>query len=409
MGKLDFQPIILGSDENAYAVARAFHEEYGIKSVVVTENGMLATMHSKIVEIINMENIEDPSTFVNKMNNLRKQIESKAEKFILIASNENYAELCIRNKGLLEENFLLPFVDEALLDELIFKENFYNLCEKSGLDYPATVIFEKEMEIGALKLPFDFPIVVKPSNTVTYFTSQFQGKEKAYIIHDQETLVETVKTIYSSTYEDSLIIQDYIPGRDDAMYVINAYVDQHSKVRLMSLGHVVLEDCTPILLGNYVAITTDYNEEIFQTYTKFLEDINFKGFANIDLKYDKRDGKFKIFELNIRQGRSNYFVTASGNNLMKPMVDDLVYEKSQKAPNYTKGDVLWHNAPLKVVKRYIFDEKLKEKVFRQIKEKKTSRTLFYHNDFNLIRNLKLHNFYRVYHSRFQKYFKHDKK
>lgn len=56
MGKVDFLPVILGSDDNAYGMARAFHEQYGITSIVVTKGHILPTMHSKIVEKKYMKN-----------------------------------------------------------------------------------------------------------------------------------------------------------------------------------------------------------------------------------------------------------------------------------------------------------------------------------------------------------------
>lgn len=403
MTKLDFLPVILGSDDNAYGISRAFYEEYGIKSIVVTKGDILPTMHSKIIEKFYVNNLDNPNDFADNLLELWPKFSKMANKLILIGCNENYVELCIRNSEKLEGKYILPFIKEKQMDEIIYKENFYKICEQHGLDYPDTVIFKKGMDPN-MDLPFNFPVVVKPSDSVTYFNAQFEGKEKAYILKDKESFVNVIQLIYSSSYQDSLIIQDYIPGGDDTMRVLNAYVDQNHKVRMMTLGRVVLEDCTPILLGNYVAIVPEYNEEIYNVYSKFLEDIEFTGFANIDLKYDARDGKYKIFELNIRQGRSSYFVTASGYNLAKYLVDDRVYNQ-QKSPVYGNGDVLWHSVPIKIVKNYVQDPDLKKEVLRLIKEKKTANTLYYNKDMNLIRKLKLYNYYRDYHRRFKLYFK----
>ena len=66
-----------------------------------------------------------------------------------------------------------------------------------------------------------------------------------------------------------MIVQDFIPGDDSNMRVLNAYVDEDHQVRMMCLGHPLLEDPTPASIGNYVVIMPDYNEKSIKPLRHF--------------------------------------------------------------------------------------------------------------------------------------------
>lgn len=403
MSKRDFIPVILGTDTNMYGMAKSFHMQYGIKSVVVGKASLFSAKDSNIIEVKLFDKFDTQEVFLKTLVGVAKELSKEAEKLILIASSDNYAELIVNNKHELEKYYCVPYISRDMMERLIDKESFYKVCEEYGLDYPKTYICTKETK-NNLDLPFNYPIVVKPADSVLYFETHFEGKKKAYIIESEEEYKNVVNTIYSTQYDKNLIVQEYIPGDDTSMRVLNCYVDKDSKVSMMCLGKVLLEDCTPTLIGNYVAIQNDYNEEIFEKYKVFLEKLGYRGFANFDMKYDKRDNKYKVFEINIRQGRSSFFVTGCGNNLAKYLVEDLVYGKNLPTEIANK-EHLWLGVPKKLILKYLDDSKLKEDVNRLIRENKYSFTLYYDKDSNLKRKLRVFSYYRGYNKTYKIHFK----
>ncbi len=403
MEKLSFIPVILGSDHTAYGMARSFHEQYGIKSKAVGVGQLMPTRESKIISVDVCASFKQSDVFVEKLTSLAGELKEKAENLILIACNENYAELVVRNKEALKNNYIMPFVDEKLMDQLIYKENFYRLCDKHSLDYAKTIICTLENK-DSINIDFDFPVVIKPDDSVSYFNTSFKGKRKAYIAQNKDEARDIIERIYSSAYKHKLIIQEYIPGNDTDMRVLYGYVGQDKKVKMMCLGRILLQDCTPLLIGNYLAVINEFDEEVYLKYKLFLEEIGYHGYTNIDLKYDPRDGKLKVFEVNIRPGRSCYFVTGSGYNLARYLVEDLVYNKPQPLV-LADNEHLWLGIPKRLLFKYLKDRSLKGYVDKLIKQKRHCFTLPYRKDRNLKRTARdiLYNY--EYNRRFLKYYK----
>ena len=112
-----------------------------------------------------------------------------------------------------------------------------------------------------------------------------------------------------------------------------------------------------------------------------------EGWCDADLKYDERDGKITIFEINIRQGRSHYRNTGAGYNVAKYIVDAYIYNKKKKLL-LVNEPYFWHVIPKSLVLKYVSEDK-KAEVKKLIREKKVCTSLFYPGDKSWRRNLYL--------------------
>lgn len=280
------------------------------------------------------------------------------------------------------------------------------MADKYGLPYPQTkIITKKEVEAGVnkIELPFGFPIALKPSNSIEWLGVDFPGKKKAFVLDHREQFDKLLKEIYQAGYQSDFIAQDFIPGDDSNMRVVNAYVDSSHHVRMICLGHPLLEDPSPVAVGNYMVILPEFNQQIYDTIVKFLEEINYVGFADFDLKYDHRDGQYKVFEINLRQGRSSYYCTLNGYNLAKYVADDVIYHKPKNDTDYADGQVLWMNGPKKVFYQYAKENKYKERAKKLLKAGKWGTTAFDKRD-TLRQRLLMHYAFWVIKKNYQKYF-----
>ena len=59
----------------------------------------------------------------------------------------------------------------------------------------------------------------------------FEGRKKAFIIEDRAEFDKIVERIYQAGYNYEMIVQDFIPGDDSNMRVLNAYVDKDHNVQ----------------------------------------------------------------------------------------------------------------------------------------------------------------------------------
>ncbi|MDO5118939.1 MAG: hypothetical protein Q4D48_02540 [Coriobacteriales bacterium] len=397
-----FVPILLGTEVGVYGMARAFWEAYGVKSYAYGTFPLTPTRHSKFIEQRCDEGFAEPDRFVEILNRDAGTFGDAIP--LVIPCGDDYSLLLSAHKNELDPRLVAITSDAGVLDELNNKSRFYALCERAGVPYPRAVTISG-MDDLPNELPFPFPVAVKPTDAASYREHEFEGQKKAFIIEDRAMLEETIRRVYASGYDAQLVIQDFVPGDDSNMRTMNGYVRQDGSVALLALGRPILEDPEPMRIGNYVAIISYGDERLYATVEQLLSHIHYFGYFNLDMKYDPRDGSYKLLDFNPRQGRSSFFVTLAGHNLARCVVEDVVEGKKGPAV-HADDEYLWVGMSRLIVRHYTPKGPGRDQALALMRAGKVGTTLFGAHDNHPKRLYYMGRLWLSYFRDFQRFFGH---
>ena len=390
---MDFTVVLLGADANAYYMARCFHELYGKPVDLINHTLIGVTKLSNIIHFIQSPVFSTGAIFAETLNAYAKK--SQFNQIVLIATSDKYVRLIAENKDALDKKFVFNYPSLETVNTLLVKDNFYTAF-KDRLELPKTLVYSCKEKTGLdeiSKQGFMYPLILKPGNGVEYNKHHFDGMSKVYKLNSHEEVSSTIDLIQNSGYTDNLILQEFIPGDDCELFDAVFYAGSDKKVQLMTFAQIGLQERTPTGVGNCTVLVNGfdehgYKEELVCKMKDFLESIGYQGFAEFDLKYDSRDGKYKIFEINPRQARSSYYLAACGHNLVQLLVDDLIYHKPHSL-TLMKDEMVLSFVPRTVINTYVSSAPLLNKIHELIDAGKFVRPLHYKGDTNLRRKIYL--------------------
>ena len=380
------QPVILGADIGVYALARSFHEAYGVTSVVVAGAALGPVAHSRIVRHEIVADGHDPRQLVDRLVSVAQAMADK--RLLLMANSDWLVRVVVQHRALLEQYYVVPFLSEHLLDKISDKATFSEICTDLGISVPRTIVqeFAGGASWEAAPVDLEYPLIAKAASSADYQDVEFEGKKKVFEIATPEELAWLWRALREAGFHGRFVVQELVPGDDTQMRSITAYVDTHGEITLLCSAHVLLEEHTPSGLGNPAAMITTRDDAMLEQARTFLASTGYRGFANFDVKVDPRSGQFRFFEVNPRIGRNNYYVTAAGANPMRFVVEDAVEGRSVP-PVVVDKEILYSVVPHRLLLRYVRDPQLAAKVRRLVKAKAVARPLQYRGDLSPRRRL----------------------
>lgn len=372
----DILPVILGGDVSSYPMAREFHEAYGVKSICIVPLPIRIITTSKMIDVYEVPNMEADT--------LREAINAIAaanvfKHIILIANSDAVVERLESFASELPDNVLCSLPPHDPMMRASNKITFAQMCAEFGLDAPRT---EAVRVAGTDPIPptdIPFPLIAKPAmSSAEYFLLYAKGFKKVYFINDQAELDQLWSDLRAEHYSGDFILQELIEGDDTYVDMITAYVNREGKTTMLVGGQVLLEDHSPALMGNPVAILARPKPELWDKVSHMLESIGWRGFANFDIKRDPHTGRALFLDFNPRLGANSYYACVGGVNPMRALVDDFVDDKDDVQRTAQEG--LYARTEPRLIRHYLVDEALRDEFDAIVRAKKVANPLRYDKD-----------------------------
>jgi D-aspartate ligase len=217
----------------------------------------------------------------------------------------------------LADAFLFPRQPTGLAHSLSSKREMHEICQTHSIPTPAASFPQSESDVLALASDVDYPTVLKCINAA----DSPPTAPRVAIAEDATELLARYREM-SASRPDNVMLQQYIPGTPEAVWMFNGYFDESSECRVGFTGRKVRQ--SPPYTGVTTLGVCATNATVKETTVRLMKAVGYRGVLDIGYRYDERDGEYKLLDVNPRIGGTfRLFVAGDGMDVMRALYLDL--------------------------------------------------------------------------------------
>jgi len=257
---------------------------------------------------------EEPGRLVEGLLRIGRRI---GRPTVLVPTDEEAAVLIAEHRLELGARFLVPPVERGLPRRLASKQGLHELCVEHGIPSPTAAFPQSYDDIVAFADKARFPVVAK--NREAFVRRTRPAVNGTTRIATREGLLALARDWGE---QPAVILQEYLPREEAEDWIVHAYFDADSTPLAMFTG-VKVRSWPPHAGMTANAYVVD-NPELADLAARFIKQIGFTGIIDLDLRFDRRDGLYKLLDFNPRMGAQfRLFENESGVDVVRAMHLDL--------------------------------------------------------------------------------------
>ena len=257
-----------------------------------------------------------PASSIEFLLDLRTKFDRDA---ILVPTTDDTAQLLADHSATLRSGYRFQDNSPALVRGLRRKWELCTMAQHHGVPVPATLLPRSVREAVQLADRIGFPLMLKSSDGARLGA---RALPKMVVVRTERELMDNFARLEDPSDDSNLMLQEYIPGGDDDVWMFNGYFDPRSHCVAGFTGKKLRQH--PVGTGATSLGICSRNDVVHQLMSRFLGEIAYQGIIDIGLRYDARDGQYKLLDVNPRIGATfRLFVGADGTDVVRLLYLDL--------------------------------------------------------------------------------------
>jgi D-aspartate ligase len=239
------------------------------------------------------------------------------QRAVLVPTSDIGAMFVAAEAERLGERFIFPRQDRDLVRSLCSKREMYELAVKWNVPAPKTTFPRTRADVVDYLETAQLPVLVKP------IYSDLPGRSVApmMLCNTRREVLDRYDAVEEPAMPN-LMLQEYIPGGDEMTWVFNGYFDRDGECKAAFTGRK-LRNFPPYFGQGSLGICAE-NEHVARTTIDFMKAIGYRGPLDLGYRYDARDGRYKVHDINPRIGAMfRAFVGANGMDVVRTLYQDM--------------------------------------------------------------------------------------
>lgn len=231
---------------------------------------------------------EDPYEWL-----LREGRQHNLDGWVVFPTNDEYVEMVSTNHQSLSSIYRLTTPPEEVTRFALDKRLTYRKAAELGIATPWTVAGDAVADLSKDDLPY--PLILKPAATRRFFT---HTNLKALPVDSPADLDRCLAQMGQYIPLGEILVQERIPGGGEHQFSFCAACRGGQAYATLVARRTRQY---PVDFGNASTFVETMAQPVVEAAgRRFLESIGFDGMAEVEFKFDPRDGRYKILDVNPR-------------------------------------------------------------------------------------------------------------